>query len=108
MRGSATLHGMKNTTGERNRRLPFWKSSPALPDRIAGRSPVKEFLRYSSASFRLGVLRFSVANLDAGSIPNAPIPIPHGGASSPIAWRRIDGSGRYIDGGWLIVARAAR
>jgi hypothetical protein len=40
--GSAALNGMKKTTGRRNRRLPFWKSSPALPDRIADRSPVEE------------------------------------------------------------------
>src|SRR5262245_26583364 len=50
----------------------------------------------------------SVANLDARPIPNAPIPIPNGGASGPIAWCFIDGSGRYVDGGWLIVAGAAR
>src|SRR5439155_119962 len=50
----------------------------------------------------------SVANLDARPIPNAPIPIPNGCASGPIAWRFIDGSGRYVDGGWLIVAGAAR
>jgi len=50
----------------------------------------------------------SVANLDARPIPNAPIPIPNGSASGPIAWCFIDGSGRYVDGGWLIVAGAAR
>jgi hypothetical protein len=51
----------------------------------------------------------SVANLDAGPIPNAPIPIPNGGASGPIAiGRDVDGSGCYVDGRWLIVARAAR
>jgi hypothetical protein len=48
----------------------------------------------------------SVANLDARPIP--PIPIPNGSASGPIAWRFIDGSRRYVDGGWLIVAGAAR
>src|SRR5262249_52526868 len=51
----------------------------------------------------------SVANLDARSIPNASIPIPNGGASGPVAVRRdVHGSGRYVDGGWLIVAWAAR
>src|SRR5215472_13902641 len=51
----------------------------------------------------------SVANLDAGPIPNASIPIPNGGASGPVAFRRhIHGSGRYVDGGRLIVAWAAR
>jgi hypothetical protein len=51
----------------------------------------------------------SVANLDARSIPNAPIPIPHGGASGPVACRRyVHGSGRYVDGSWLIVAGTAR
>jgi hypothetical protein len=60
-------------------------------------------------SFCLGVLRFSVANLDAGSIPNAPIPIPHGGASSPIACRSyVHGSRRYIDGSRRIIPGAAR
>jgi hypothetical protein len=33
------------TTGRRYRRLPFWKSSPALPDRIADRRPVQEIIR---------------------------------------------------------------
>jgi hypothetical protein len=56
-----------------------------------------------------GVLHFSVANLDAGSIPNAPISIPNRGASSPIACRPyVDRSRRYIDGGWRIITRAAR
>ena len=51
----------------------------------------------------------SVANLDARSIPNASIPIPNGGASGPVAVRRhVHGSGRHVDGGWLIVAGAAR
>src|SRR6266478_5434189 len=51
----------------------------------------------------------SVANLDAGPIPNAPIPIPNGGASGPIAFGRyVDGSGRNVNGRWLIVAGAAR
>src|SRR5262249_16572108 len=51
----------------------------------------------------------SVANLDARSIPDASIPVPNGGASGPVAVRRhVHGSGRYVDGGWLIVAGAAR
>jgi hypothetical protein len=51
----------------------------------------------------------SVANLDAGSIPDASIPIPNGGASGPVACRAyVHGSGRYVDGRWLIVAGAAR
>jgi hypothetical protein len=51
----------------------------------------------------------SVANLNAGPIPNAAIPIPNGGASGPVACRSyVHGSGRYVDGRWLIIARAAR
>ena len=51
----------------------------------------------------------SVANLDARSIPNASIPIPNRGTSGPVAVRRhVHGSGRYVDGGRLIVAWAAR
>jgi hypothetical protein len=51
----------------------------------------------------------SVANLDAGSIPNAPIAIPNRSASGPVACRPyVDGSGRYVHRGWLIVAGAAR
>lgn len=43
----------------------------------------------------------SVANLDAGPVPNPPIPIPNGGASRPVAcWLNVDRSGRYIDGSW--------
>src|SRR5215831_21059312 len=54
-------------------------------------------------------LNSSVANLDARSIPDASIPIPNGGASGPVAVRRhVYGSGRYVDGSWLIVAWAAR
>src|SRR5258708_2997924 len=61
-----------------------------------------------SAALHAGVCS-SVANLDAGPIPKAPIPIPNGGASGPIACRRhVDGSGRNVNGRWLIVARAAR
>src|SRR5262245_60560403 len=49
----------------------------------------------------------SVANLDAGPIPNAPIIIPNGRAARPVAGRPdVDGSGRYVDGGWRIVAGA--
>src|SRR5262249_18213124 len=63
----------------------------------------------TTASFHLRVLRFSVTNLDAGSIPNAPISIPNRGASSPIACRPyVDRSRRYIDRGWRIIPRAAR
>jgi hypothetical protein len=51
----------------------------------------------------------SVANLDAGSIPNAPIPVPNWGASGPIAFGcYVDGSGRNVNRRRLIVARAAR
>jgi hypothetical protein len=64
------------------------------------------FTRGLHFSCKLGC---SVANLDAGPIPNASIPIPNGGASGPVAVRRhIHGSGRYVDGGRLIVAWAAR
>jgi hypothetical protein len=45
--------------------------------------------------------RSSVADLDAGPVPNPPIPIPNGGASGPVAcWLGVDRSGRYIDGSW--------
>src|SRR5258708_35757972 len=51
--------------------------------------------------------RSSVTNLDAGPEPNAPIPIPNGGASGPIAFGRyVDGSGRNVNGRWLIVPGA--
>src|SRR5262245_36546261 len=50
----------------------------------------------------------SVANLDAGPIPNASIPIPNGCASGPVAVRHVHGPGRYEDGGRLIIAWAAR
>src|SRR5215813_8827988 len=64
------------------------------------------FTRGLHFSCKLGC---SVANLDAGPVPNASIPIPNGGASGPVAVRRhIHGSGRYVDRGWLIVAWAAR
>jgi hypothetical protein len=50
----------------------------------------------------------SVANLDAGSVPNAPIAIPNRGAAGPVTWRPyVDGSRRYVHRGWLIVAGAA-
>jgi hypothetical protein len=45
--------------------------------------------------------RSSVADLDAGPVPDPPIPIPNGGASGPVAcWFGVDRSGRYIDGSW--------
>ena len=45
--------------------------------------------------------RSSVADLDAGPVPNPPIPIPNGGASGPVArWLGVDRSGRYVDGCW--------
>ena len=51
----------------------------------------------------------SVANLDARSIPNASIPIPNGCASGPVAVRcHVHGPGRYVHGGRLIIAWAAR
>ena len=54
-------------------------------------------------------MHFSVANLDTGSIPNAPISIPNRGASSPIACRPyVDRSRHYIDRGWRVIPRAAR
>jgi hypothetical protein len=43
----------------------------------------------------------SVADLDAGPVPNPPIPIPNGGPSGPVAcWLGVDRSRRYIDGSW--------
>jgi hypothetical protein len=62
------------------------------------------------AFLQISRLCSSVANLDAGSIPNAPIAIPNRSASGPVTWRPyvVDGSRRYIDGGWLVVARSAR
>src|SRR5439155_5908280 len=51
--------------------------------------------------------RSSVTNLDAGPVPNAPISIPNGGASGPIAFGcYVDGSGRNVNGRWLIVPGA--
>src|SRR6516162_884099 len=41
----------------------------------------------------------SVANLDAGPIPNASIPIPNGRASDPVAVRHVHRPDRYKDGG---------
>jgi hypothetical protein len=76
--------------------------------RRAARLP--ENLNKSRAGARLHIgACSSVANLNAGPIPNAPIPIPNGGASGPIAFGHyVDGSGRNVNGRWLIVAGAAR
>ena len=83
-------------------------NSPAL---TGNRSRIKK--SRAGRGSRFGRLQFgtrgacsSVANLDAGPVP--PIAVPYGIASGPIAGRFIDGSGRYVDGGWLIVAGAAR
>src|SRR5262249_60305907 len=55
------------------------------------------------------VLNSSVGTRGARSIPAASIPTPNGGALGPVAVRRhVYGSGRYVDGSWLIVAWAAR
>src|SRR5262245_28926987 len=54
-------------------------------------------LNLSSA---LGRGASSVADLDAGPVPNPPILVPNGGASGPVACWRVDRSGRYIDGSW--------
>jgi hypothetical protein len=65
---------------------------------LKGEGPRLEESSDQQRGFRLGGVR-SVANLDAGSIPNAPIPIPHGGAARPIACRSyVDGSRRIIPG----------
>jgi hypothetical protein len=45
VRGSVAFARHEQDNGKRHRRLPFWKPSPALLDRIAGRSPVEEILR---------------------------------------------------------------
>jgi hypothetical protein len=61
------------------------------------------------AFLQISRLCSSVANLDAGSIPNPPIAIPNRSASSPITCRPyVHGRRRYVDGGWLVVAGAAR
>ena len=81
---------------------------PALPPEIRKKSPAGAglFTRGLNFSRKPGC---SVANLDARSIPNASIPIPNGCASGPVAIRRhVHGSGRYVDGGRLIIAWAAR
>jgi hypothetical protein len=90
---------------------------PVLSSRTRTRRPTRAFSPGTLRALRISRwgealqsrLCSSVANLDARSIPNAPIPIPHGGASGPVACRRyVHGSGRYVDGGWLIVAGTAR
>src|SRR2546430_14640300 len=96
------------------RRLPPQSINSSAPERIpdsrprAARPP--ENLNKGRAGARLFTrVCSSVANLDAGPIPNAPIPIPNGGASGPIAFGRyVDGSGRNVNWRWLIVAGAAR
>src|SRR5258708_26879962 len=93
-------------------RLPPQSINSSAPERIpdsrprAARPP--ENLNKGRAGARLFTrVCSSVANLDAGPIPNAPIPIPNGGASGPIAFGRyVDGSGRNVNGRWLIVARS--
>src|SRR5262249_43106678 len=51
----------------------------------------------------------SVADLNARPKPNAAIAIPNRCASGPVACRLdIHGCGRDVDGGWCIVAGAAR
>src|SRR5262249_59837728 len=74
-------------------------AGPPLKSR-APRTPGSES---SATAAQSGVLHFSVANLDAGSIPNAPISIPNRGASSPIARRPyVDRGQRHTDTAWRI------
>jgi hypothetical protein len=91
-------------------RLPEdWYNSSArerIPDSRAVR-PGKSKQRLAGRGSSRGVYS-SVTNLDAGPIPNAPIPIPNGGTSGPIAFGHyVDGSRRNVNGRWLIVAGAA-
>src|SRR5262249_50424158 len=77
------------------------RRAPRYPTEMLAAPRWEEILRDNSASFCLGVLRFSVANLDAGPVPNPAIPVPNEGASGPVAcWLNVDRSGRYIDGSW--------
>jgi len=108
MRGSAARYEKNNRKAEpqaaflKAPRYPAgWLPTPGI-ESSATAAP-------ASASYHLGGLHFSVANLDAGSIPNAPISIPNRGASSPIACRPyVHGSRRYINRGWRIIPRATR
>jgi hypothetical protein len=118
MRGSPALYGMKRHNRKAEPQAVFLKVEPRAtrPDSCplpvtdqsvphCGRRPIPR-----CAFLQISRLCSSVANLDAGSIPNAPIAIPNRSASGPVTWRPyvVDGSRRYIDGGWLVVARAAR
>src|SRR5258706_5268230 len=96
------------------RRIPPQSINSSAPERIPDSRPGADRPPENLNKGRAGARLFtrvcsSVANLDAGPIPNAPIPIPNGGASGPIAFGRyVDGSGRNVNGRWLIVAGAAR
>ena len=70
---------------------------------LAGRSPSRGNPQIKQPELPIGSFaRLSVANLDAGPVPNPSIPIPNGGASGPVAcWlNNVGRSGRYIDGSW--------
>ncbi len=117
MRGSPALYGMKRHNQKAEPQAVFLKVEPRAtrPDSCplpvtdhsvphCGRRPIPTIR--PPPNFEALQL---VANLDAGSIPNAPIAIPNRSASGPVAWRPyVDGSRRNVDGRWLIVAGAAR
>jgi hypothetical protein len=114
----ASLYGMKRHNQKAEPQAAFLKVEPRATRPDSCPLPVTDHSVHTvggALSPRYGFLQISrlcssVANLDAGSIPNAPIAIPNRSASGPVTWRPyvVDGSRRYIDGGWLIVAGTAR
>src|SRR5258708_13164132 len=95
------------------RRIPPQSINSSAPERIPDSRPGADRPPENLNKGRAGARLFtrvcsSVANLDAGPIPNAPIPIPNGGASGPIAFGRyVDGSGRNLHRRWWIRTGAA-
>src|SRR4029450_3015142 len=114
----ASLYGMKRHNQKAEPQAAFLKVEPRATRPDSCPLPVTDHSVHTvggALSPRYGFLQISrlcssVANLDAGAIPNAPIAIPNRSAWGPVTWRPyvVDGSRRYIDGGWLIVAGTAR